>query len=446
VGIGSALPTDQGYYALDPALTVDGTNFRFSGLPNELVRVDQSSQDFFEASIRPWGRTYARSNLTLIGNTEGVGAFIDNHSLTTAVDTNVTATENDVATHGDYTGITLNYLPGAGFAPWQDSVNYMANAVVSDAGRWFITAAGGTSSGTGVADDAGVTWAAYQGERQIGDNYYPFNIILANSGNSASYSIFYQRERWLLRQSTNINDNNGATGNIIGRRADELLGYTLGTPLNKTFGTALGVFIDDLVATDLVRIAVRDATGTLRVFPQTVPVVIPLNDVARSDPDLKVTLYFNNANGATFPGNDAIIVQDADSNDIVVEPFTGNVNDAVWQSGVVYPANTVVQDIAGNEGVWYLTAAGGTSSGPDLAGDTGVSDWQVYQAPESFSFTFDRDGNTQNGRIPGTDAAVTAVATGRTKAEENNFGTVIDEGGGTLSIVMNAQRNYRNQS
>ncbi|MGD1941862.1 MAG: hypothetical protein ACFB0G_11170 [Leptolyngbyaceae cyanobacterium] len=447
VGIGSALGTDQGYYALTASLGTDGTDFTFAGLPNELVRVDQSDQTFFEGSIRPWGRTYTRSNLALIGNTEGTGAFIDNHSLNTATDTNVTATENDVSSNATYTGITLNYLPGTGFAAWQDGVTYAANAVVSDGGRWFITPGGGTSNGTDTSDDTGIAdWTAYAGERQIGNAYYPFNIILGNGGTDIAYSIFYQRERWLLRQGTNINNNSANTGNIIGRRASELLGYTLGTAATKAFGTALGVFVDDLAASDLTRIAVRDATGTLRTFPQTVPVVIPLNDTARTDPDLKVTLYFDDANGDTFPGPNAVIVQDADDNNIVVQPFTGTINDDGWQSGVTYAANTVVQDVVGNEGVWYLTAAGGTSNNASLGADTGVTDWVAYQAPASFSYTFDYDGNNQNGRTPGTNADVTAVATGRTKAEENNFGTTIDETGATLSIVMNVQRNYRNRN
>ncbi|MEO0985731.1 MAG: hypothetical protein AAFY20_09295 [Cyanobacteria bacterium J06639_14] len=446
VGIGSALNTDQGYYALTSNFATDGTDFVFPGLPNEVVRVDTSDQTFFEVSIRPWQREYTRSNLIQIGNTEGTDAFIDNHSLRTSVDTNVTATENDVSTNALYTGITLNYLPGIGFAPWQNSVTYAANAVVSDSGRWYITTAGGTSNGTGVGDDSGVTWTAYAGEREIGGTWYPFNIIFANGGNDATYSTFYQRERWLLRQSTNINDNSANTGTIVGRRASELLGYTLGTPANKAFGSALGVFVDDLDSTNLNSLAVRDATGTLRTFPQTVPLVIPINDIARSDPDLKVSVYFDDANGATFPGSSAIIVDDASGTDIVLQPFTGTVDDTGWTAGSVYAINTVVQDVVGNEGVWYLTAAGGTSAGPNLAGDTGVNDWVVYQANASYSYTFDRDGNNQNGRTPGTDAAVTAVATGRTKAEENNFSTTIDETGGTLSVVMNVQRNYRNQS
>lgn len=451
VGIGSALSTDQGYFALSPDLSVDGTNLTFPGTPNELVRVDQSDRTFFEVSIRPWQRSYDRSNLALIGNTEGTGAFIDNHSLTTAIDTNVTADESDVGTLSLYTGISLNYLPGSGFAAWASGVTYAANAVVqSSGGRWFITSAGGTSAGDDSdlagGSDTGVTWAVYSGERQIGTDYYPFNIILANSGNDATYATFYQRERWLLRQSTNINDNSANTGSIIGRRADELLGYSLGVTAGKTFGTALGVYIDDLSATDLNNIAVRDATGVLRSFPQTVPFIVQLNDVARTDPDLKVTVYFDNANGATFPGSDSIIVDDADGDDIVVEPFTGTVDDNGWQNGTTYAANTVVQDIVGNEGIWYITAAGGTSNGSSLATDTGVTDWAVYQAAAQFSFTFDRDGNVQNGRTPGTDAAVTGVATGRTKAEENNFTTTIDSAGGTLSVVMNNQRNYRNQN
>ena len=45
---------------------------------------------------------------------------------------------------------------------WTNGTTYSANSIVSDNGKMYITAAGGTASGTGVADDTGITdWVSY---------------------------------------------------------------------------------------------------------------------------------------------------------------------------------------------------------------------------------------------------------------------------------------------
>ena len=460
VGIGSVDPGETAYYSLTPDISVVPTNAAFSGQINEPVRVDTSDRSYFQVRFREWQRTYTSSDLILIGNTEGTGPFQENHSLNTDVDTNVFETESNVATQATYTGVTVNYLPGVGFLPWSAGVTYAANAVVEGTdNRWYITTSGGTSAGNASnlagGSDTGVAWVSYAGERNVGSvitpNFRPFNIIIANGGVEADYSVFYQRERWLLRQDTNINNNSANTGVIIGRRAEELLGYLLGAASDRAFGTTLGVFIDDLSSVDRNRIAVRDATNQLNTFPRTAPIVFTLDDTVRADPDLLVDLYFTSNNGANYPGASALLIQDVNNVDIVVDPFTGIVDRNAWAAGVTYAPNTAVRNITTNDGVWFVTATGGVSAGDssDLAGgsDTGIA-WAIYQAPASFSFDYDFDGNSQNGRTPGTNVDYTVVVTGRTKAVENTFVSVtpITSAGATITVSAQDQLNYRNQN
>lgn len=437
VGIGSADSTEVFYYALSSALSTNGTNLTFTGLPNEAVRVDTSDRLFFEISGRTWQRSYTRSNLTLIGNNEGTGAFIDNHSLTTASDTFVTETESNVSTLAAYTAVTLNYLPGVGFLAWQSGVSYVQNAVVSFTGRWYRATSAHTSSTTNEPTDGGAPWIAYEGERLIGGTYYPFNKIFASGGTPKTKKQFYQRERWLLRQATNINQNSVSTGSIIGRRASPLFTFVSASQLD----TELGVFIDDLNLADINEVRFRDATGIFRSFPRVTNVLITLNDIAKQDPDLRVSVYFLTAGSNTYPGANAVIVQDNTLTNIVLRPFTGTVNRSGWVVGTVYAANTVVEDVIG--GTWYRTTAGGTSTGASLSADSGVT-WVVYAAAGSYSYSFDYDGNTQGSRTAGTDAAIVAVSTGRTKAEEGTFSGSITAISGSVAVVMNSQRNFRN--
>lgn len=436
VGIGSADAAEVFYYALTSDRSVNGTDLTFPGLPNEPIRVDTSSRTYFEISGRTWQRAYTTSNLTAIGNSEGTGAFIDNHSLTTSADLFVTETENNVSTQSTYTQITLNYLPGTGFIAWQSGVSYVQNAVVSFSGRWYRATSAHTSSGTNEPTDGGAPWVAYEGERLIGASYHPFNVIFAATSGTRTKNQFYQRERWLLRQATNINQNSANTGVIVGRRATPLFNFVSASQMD----TALGVYIDSLDDIDINQVRFRDATGTFRTFPRFVATTITLNDTARIDPDLRVSLYFTNAGGNTYPGGNAIIIKDRFNTDMVWRPFTGTINRNGWANATAYAANTVVEDIVG--GTWYLTVAGGTSNGSALSNDTGVT-WVAYQSPASSSYSFDYDGNTQGGRTAGTEAAISAVATGRSKAQELVFAGNITPSGGAVSISMSTQRNFK---
>jgi hypothetical protein len=97
-------------------------------------------------------------------------------------------------------------LDGTGFAAWANSTVYPAKSVVSDGGRWYSTALGGTSSGTGVGDDTGVTdWTAFAGERDVDGTYYAYNKII--DGNSGTKTQIYEYQQYQLRKGNTADIN-----------------------------------------------------------------------------------------------------------------------------------------------------------------------------------------------------------------------------------------------
>ena len=77
------------------------------------------------------------------------------------------------------------------------------------------------------------------------------------------------------------------------------------------------------------------------------------------------------------------------------------------------------------------------NSGSPISGDVGGN--------ASIPFDFDYDGNTQGGRTPGTDAAVTVVAIGTDDAQYVVAEAVITRASGqNITLVAPLERNYSN--
>jgi hypothetical protein len=150
----------------------------------------------------------------------------------------------------------------------------------STLGTWWFTVAGGTTSGTGTADDVGVTdWEAYTGERQIGLEWYAFNrIIDGAAGTDIQCHEWAQRQ---LRRVTDINNdligtpNQDAFGAVNGDMAIRLTRFEGGI---KTFP---GVFIDDIDPSSRATAEFFDVTvngGGLDLFS------VPLTSTGRTFP------------------------------------------------------------------------------------------------------------------------------------------------------------------
>src|SRR3990167_6913963 len=120
------------------------------------------------------------------------------------VDRNFAATGSAITFIKRPRGMKINFLKGTKFSTWANSIVYAAGDVVQELTgspkRWFFTAAGGTSSGTDVQDDIGVTdCEAYDGEVDMGSVatpvYYAFNrIVTANGGTDRQAYDWMQRQ------------------------------------------------------------------------------------------------------------------------------------------------------------------------------------------------------------------------------------------------------------
>jgi hypothetical protein len=225
--------------------------------------------------------------------------------------------------------------------------------VVQDSnGRWFFTDAGGTSAGNDSdlagGSDTGITWVVYEGERQIGSNYYAFNRIA--EGNSGTRYEIYE---WMMRQLRKTSDINTGTitdanqdtiGTVNGNVADDLAAFR-GTDLILENG----VYIDNFASTEInnivfVPIPVDSGSETEVTFPFEVVVTLNFssNIDAETDADTRGTLYFTNDDAGDDTGNDfntsgAIIVQDNTPANV---DFTG--------TGIVASAYTFSYDYDGN--------------------------------------------------------------------------------------------------
>lgn len=384
--------SDQVYYQQESGGS--STDIILPGVVNQCIKVygdggglglsNGSALDYrtyFKIFVREYQKSYAQAELTDIG-VSVVTYQAYRFPLANQADLKITNDDTTVSTTAPYTNMDITYLNGTGFEAWSDSTVYSAGAVVLDAGRWYSTAGGGTSSGTGVGDDVGVTdWVAFAGERQIGTSYYAFNVIVdadvSNGGSAPTAEQIYEFVQYSLRQNSDID---AGAGSVIGETADSLLSF-----VGDTLRTD-NAYIDDFSAVDINRIEFGDISDTTRTFPFVAAGSIIFSDtlVADSDPVFKV--FFTDANGNNFGDSDAIVVEDNDSN-----PIEGAVSGA-----------------------------------------------QV-------TFTFDYDGNDQGGRVPGTDAPVTVVAIGTDNAQYVlATGTITRSSANTISLVAALERNYSN--
>ena len=267
------------------------------------------------------------------------------------VDRNFAATESTITFIKRPKGMKINYLKGTKFSTWANSILYVAGDVVQEATgtpkRWFFTATGGTSNGTDVQDDIGVTdWAAYDGEVLMGANYYAFNrIVEANGGTDRQVYDWLQRQLRVTGSGNtggvlDINQNDSTTANqrlgiAIRGNIAELLGEYVGDTL-KTIG-GLGIYNFDTNSTNV--LTFRDITvdgggvnASTRLPVTTTEITFPFvaagtfvfsqNLLDETDADTKYTMYFTTNPGGNFDTSSAIIVDDNSAADITGEVTT----------------------------------------------------------------------------------------------------------------------------
>ena len=238
-------------------------NLNYTGEFNELVKIYDSAGDDDRTSLKIYAReegyTYGYYDLNTSQEVATLLPVSYLVPMSTETDTNFTTTYATIAANAPYTGMSYyTSLDGTGFDPWASSTVYPANSVVSDGGRWYITALGGTSSGTGVGDDTGVTdWAAYSGERNIDGTYYAFNKII--DGNSGTKTQIYEFQQYQLRRGNTADIDAHSTNTDYGQTSLPLLSWD-----GTSIVTDTGVFIDNVQSAEESEYTFTDVGGVGR--------------------------------------------------------------------------------------------------------------------------------------------------------------------------------------
>ncbi len=419
VTLGSLANDDVVYFAQDSGVTATTVNTSYTGPINEAVQVfgksdntpaDSSAGDFdyrgyMKLFSRTRGKIYADADLVDIGVTSMtyiVYRFPLSNSadlkITTTADTEIDTSGADIpADTSPYDTIDVEYLDNyivgtlssdSRTTAWQVSTVYVAGDVVKDGGRYYSTATGGTSTGTGVGDDGGVTdWTAYAGEFEIeSGTYSAYTIILDlnNAGTTpgAEKEDAYEWAQYALRQTSTINVNTDRNGNVA-----ETLVYFIGDTLHS----ADGVYIQDIAAADVNNIVQHDSTGATHVFPTVVAVKINFNGNLSADSDSVFYVYYTSVTSGDFGTVNAIQVRDSSDAD-AGSPISNNI--------------------------------------PDGASDS------------SYIFNYAYSTDTTGGRSPESDTGITVVALGLTDGQYVKATGTITVDGATISLVAPLERNY----
>ena len=467
IGLQSVATADQLYYQNVLGFTTPSADIVFdkTGDLNELIEIFDGGandfRDFLKVFNRVQGKTYAEGNLLIDQDLAALTFIAYRLPLGNGSDPNILNGDAFIDANTPYTGMTLSFLKGSGFSTWADSIVYPAGAVVLDAilqsngsanGTWWFTPAGGTSSGTGTADDVGVTdWEAYTGERQIGTEWFAFNRIV--DGNNGTDVQVYEWTQRILRLGTDINDNllGGVNQNAFGT-VDGNLGRLLTRFVGglKTFG---GAFIDQLDPTSRATAEFFDITvdtggldvesvpilTTGRTFPFSAAgnMVFSPNAVAETNVDTFFDMYFAHTrrDSAADVAMTAVSTNTGTVTSTIIDLSIYTATDWVELSGFASPANNGLFQVTGTPTAGSMDVTKTREPNDVLVADTAgptvnvdddpfntddaviVQDdvaanitGQITQTLEPFTFAYDT--NVQGGRVAGTDAPVVIVGQG----------------------------------
>jgi len=321
-----------------------------------------------------------------------------------------------------------------------------------------------------------------------GTNTFSVGVVVdANITDSATEPTVKQIYNWVqneLRSASDINVSPGDETGVTGKTADPLLTFV--GPLLKTLEQDRGqspvnngVFIEGVGQDDLNNVEFIDNTGTSQQFEFKVALNLDFNQNILDDADSQYFLFFTNANGNQFGTANAIVVEDADENEIsgfvhfaAPESPTGDTsgtgNGSLVASTGVFTATSLSVNFASNEFAGdilrisngpnagsYFIASNTTDtitivsdSGKQFdADDTGLN-WSIVtkntaNTTPRITKTFNYAANDQGGRTANTNADVTLVALGLQSAQYATAQTIITRVNSVALPVSNAlERNY----
>lgn len=332
--------TDQAYY--QQAVAGAATDMDFAGEVNQAVQIyvdtnadgtpDTDVRGYFKIFLREEGKSFDSYDLiSEQAPTNELGEVKMTYRkyampLSNGNDLNYLETDANIGTTTPYTDIDIEYLDGNNF--YTTNVGTVAlDDVIRDGatpGRWYICTGAGTIDATdyndlGTMGGAGTaTFSPYSGERQIGTNYYAFNVIVDgnvdDSGGNADKTEIYEKVQYSLRQNSDID---AGAGTVTGKTADDLM-YFVGSELT----TQPGVFVDDYLSNQVNDYTFYDIGGTARTFPFVAGVTINFDGNAQADTSgFRYVLFFTNDDagsnaGADYGTSTAIIIKNNATTDI----------------------------------------------------------------------------------------------------------------------------------
>lgn len=406
--INSSTGTTQPYYQKSSGGSA--TDFTYKHAVNEPVKVYEvasfDTRTYFKTYLREYGYTYSESILSDTGET-GTGAYKVNFLLSNNTDSKIQAADGSMGS-APYNGVTATWLVGNGFTA--ASVGSLSvNDVRQDGvGRWFKCTGAGTINAAGVANYTNnggtATLTAYSGERQIGSNYYAFNIIV--NGNSTTKEKIYTKIQYLLRQNSDIDS---ASGGHTGKITQSLMAFT-----GDTLVTTAGVYIDSYLVADKNNLQFTDVGGTVRTNPYAAQGTLNFDSLLTSGGTGKFRMFFTTNPSGDWGTANAVTVKDASGNDIEGTISGGTINFTFDYDGNVQGGRTAGTDAAvtivavnpGSSTPIYVTATLTRSSsiGINLVG---VADL-AYTATGLSSISF--NGSTKVVTLPGSTTTMSVLA------------------------------------
>lgn len=402
ITLGSLGSLDQVYYQQIDTNTAS-VNFKLTGKVNQAVQAyrdddgdgntsegsDYNRRTYFKIFVREWEKVYAQSEIADIGVTT-LAPQAYRFPLTNSADLKIAVTSANLVTQldansdgipdvGVYGNVRITYLRDANnnfynvLGDYTNSTAYVVGNVVKDTGnnRWYKNILGYTSPASGGLPSSNSTnWAAYEGERLIGSVYYPYTVIIdadttvaSTVSGSARTAQIYTAVQYFLRQNTDI-DTSGTLGTaptVTGKTASSLLRF-----VGDQLVTSTGVYVDSFNANDTNVITFTDALGTARNFPFVASLTINFGSNLQDDQYSKYWVFFTNDDAGLNTGRDfgttnAIIVQDADGNDM-----KGDVNPS-WPTKRSFVSHTYNYDSNDQRG-------SGTYNSGDGVGDSAKTD------------------------------------------------------------------------
>ena len=457
---------DQAYYQSEAGFDKTTTDFDKTGELNEPILIYDGSndyRDFLKVYLRELNKIFDEGNLIVDQDLAAITYQAYRIPLSNADDPNYTESDATIDGSTPYTNMRLSFLLGSGFTTWADSTLYPAGAVVLDAirqsggssnGTWWFTPGGGTSSGTGTADDTGITdWESYAGEQQIGTEWYAFNRIIHTATGTGTALQFYNWAQRQLRKSTDINSdalgipNQDGYGTVYGEVAVPLCDF-----VGVDLVTRPGVFVDDLDANDINNIKFNDitvdgdgldsedvpVTSTERSYPFVSAFNLVFSDeiVAETDGDTYFTMFFQyiltdtdtdyaatSPSGSTYTltsGSLDLTTFFSNGDYANISGFANSGNNGMFTCSSVVSGSMDVTRVDG-QNVGAAETAGPSVTvrnkpydSPDavIVDDADDVDIAGQVTAKTIPKTFDYDNNVQGGRTAGTDAPVAVEVNG----------------------------------